>query len=253
MKYFFLGFLVVCLLVAVVAGPRGIHSPNRPLEFFPDMVRQSKVKAQSPNKFFANGVSSQRPVEGTVPLGYAAPRDGEQTTFSQVANTAAAKPLAEIDRLSFSHGPDYYSTGMIGDQWGTGIPIPVTPELLARGQQRFQINCQVCHGGAGGGNGVTSKYGLANIANYHDPKYLKMADGEIYYTITNGHNSMNGYGANLAVKDRWAIVCYIRALQRSQNVRPEELAPGQRAALDTPPAPAAAPAPAGSPAAAKSS
>ncbi len=242
MKYFFLGFLVVCLLVFCVAGLRGRHSPNRPLEFFPDMVRQSKLKAQSPTLFFADGVSGRRPVEGTVPIGYGAPKEHGVTAASQVANTAAAKPLTEIDRLSFSHGPDYYSTGMIGDQWGTGIPLEVTPELLVRGQQRFQINCQVCHGGAGGGNGVTSKYGLANIANYHDPKYLKMADGEIYYTITNGHNSMNGYGANIAVRDRWAIVCYIRALQRSQNVKPEELTAEQRAVLDTPPAPAATPA-----------
>ena len=68
---------------------------------------------------------------------------------------------------------------------------------------------------------MTSKYGLANIANYHLPKYVNMADGEIYYTITNGHNSMNGYGANLSVRDRWAIVCYIRALQKSQLVKPE--------------------------------
>ena len=107
----------------------------------------------------------------------------------------------------------------------------MTPELLARGQQRFSINCQVCHGGTGAGNGVTSKYGLANIANYHLPKYVDMADGEIYYTITNGHNSMNGYGANLSVRDRWAIVCYIRALQRSQLVKPEELPVGERTAL----------------------
>ena len=81
--------------------------------------------------------------------------------------------------------------------WGTGIPVEVTPELMARGQERFTINCQVCHGGTGSGNGVTSKYGLNGIANYHDDKYLKMADGEIFNTITNGHNTMLGYGANV--------------------------------------------------------
>ena len=234
MKYFFLGFFVVCLVVFVVAGPRGRHTPGRPLEFFPDMVRQSKVKPQSPTTFFANGMSGQRPVEGTVPMGFELPN---HTAYSQIANVAAAQPDVKLNRLTYSDGPDYYSTGMIGDQWGTGIPVEVTPELLVRGQQRFQINCQVCHGGAGMGNGVTSKYGLANIANYHDPKYLKMADGEIFYTITNGHNSMNGYGANITVPDRWAIVCYIRALQKSQDVKPEELPDDQRSALDTPTAP----------------
>ena len=58
-----------------------------------------------------------------------------------------------------------------------------------------------------------------------------MADGEIFYTITNGHNSMNGYGANVSVRDRWAIVCYVRALQRAQNVRPGELTPDEQTAL----------------------
>ncbi len=233
MKYFFLGFTVVCLLVFCVAGLRGRHSPNRPLEFFPDMVRQSKQKPQSPSAFFADGIGARRPVEGTVPMGFEPPRE---TVASRLTAVAAGTRQPGIEGLTFSDGPDYLSTGMIGDQWGTGIPIEVTPELLTRGQQRFQINCQVCHGGTGGGNGVTSKYGLANIANYHDPKYLKMADGEIYYTITNGHNSMNGYGANLSVRDRWAIVCYVRSLQKSQLVTPEELPAEQRAALDAPPA-----------------
>ena len=228
MKYFFLGFLVFCILGVSVAGFRGRHSTSRPLEFLPDMVRQDKVKPQSPSGFFADGVGPRRPVEGVVPMGYVPPN---HTAASEIATEEKGTRLPSMDRLSFSEAPDYYDTGMMGDQWGTGIPVEVTPELLARGQQRFSINCQVCHGGTGAGNGVTSKYGLANIANYHLPKYVDMADGEIYYTITNGHNSMNGYGANLSVRDRWAIVCYIRALQKSQLVKPEELPTEERTTL----------------------
>ena len=82
MKYFFLGFIVVCIAVFCVAGRRGIHSPNRPLEFYPDMVRQDKVKPQSPSGFFADGVGPRRPVEGVVPMGYVPPK---QTAFSEVA------------------------------------------------------------------------------------------------------------------------------------------------------------------------
>ncbi len=231
MKYFFIIFSILVLLVVLVAGPRGRHSPGRPFEFFPDMVRQSKVKPQSQSAFFADGIGARRPVEGTVPIGYDAPEAGAKTVTSQIADTAAAKRISVPAGLTFSDGPDYYSTGMIGDQWGTGIPFEVTPELLAKGRERFTINCQVCHGATGSGNGVTSKYGLANIANYHDPKYLKMADGEIFYTITNGHNSMNGYGANISVRDRWAIVCYLRALQRAQNVNASELSPAEQDAL----------------------
>ena len=228
MKYFFIIFAVIVLLVLLVAGPRGRHTPGRPFEFFPDMVRQSKVKPQSHSAFFADGIGARRPVAGTVPMGYEPPTI---TATSQIAEVAAGKRMPIPSGLTFSDGPDYYSTGMIGDQWGTGIPFEVTPALLAKGRERFTINCQVCHGATGGGNGVTSKYGLANIANYHDPKYLKMADGEIFYTITNGHNSMNGYGANISVRDRWAIVCYVRALQRAQNVKLEELPPAERDAL----------------------
>ena len=228
MKYFFIIFAVVVVLVFLVAGPRGRHSPGRPFEFFPDMVRQSKVKPQSPSGFFADGIGPRRPVEGTVPMGFDIP---EKTAASQISNEATGKRLDVMPRLTFSDGPDYYSTGMIGDQWGTGIPVEVTPALLEKGRERFTINCQVCHGATGGGNGVTSKYGLANIANYHLPKYLTMADGEIFYTITNGHNSMNGYGANISVRDRWAIVCYVRALQRAQNVQVKELPPAEQDAL----------------------
>ena len=228
MKYFLFALLTVALTVWLIAGTRGRHSPGRPFELFPDMVRQSKVKPQSPSGFFADGVGPRQPVEGTVPMGFEVP---EKTATSQIANSMAAKRLDSLPRLTFSDAPDYYSTGMIGDQWGTGIPVEVTPALLAKGRERFTINCQVCHGATGGGNGVTSKYGLANIANYHDPKYLKMADGEIFYTISNGHNSMNGYGANLSLRDRWAVVCYVRALQRAQNVQLGELSTDEQAAL----------------------
>ncbi len=228
MKYFLLTFLVVILLIVGTAGLRGRHTPGRPLEFFPDMVRQSKLKAQSPDKFFANGVSGQTQVAGTAPMGFGIPA---HSAFSQLASESSGKAPESPERLRYTAGPDYYDTGKMGDQWGTGIPVEVTPELMERGRDRFMINCQVCHGGTGAGNGVTSKYGLNGIANYHDDKYLKMADGEIYDTITNGHNSMLGYGANLTVTERWAIVTYIRALQRSQLVKPEELPADERAAL----------------------
>ncbi len=228
MKYFFLAFLTVVFLVLIVAGPRGRHTPGRPLELFPDMVRQGKLKPQQPSKFFADGVGPRRPVEGSVPMGF----EMRQTTAaSEIAAVSAGQAPSDQPRLRWTAGPDYYDTGKIADQWGTGIPIEVTPELMARGQDRFQINCQVCHGGTGSGNGVTSKYGLNGIANYHDDKYLKMADGEIFNTITNGHNSMMGYGANLDVRDRWAIITYIRSLQRSQTVKLGELPPDEQQAV----------------------
>ncbi len=221
MKYFFLAFAGAIILVVILAGPRDRHSPNRPLEFFPDMVRQSKVKPQSPSAFFADQVGPRLPVGGTVPMGYHIPHD-TVPPLTQVAH-ADQTGIVEHPTYEYTQAPDYYNTGKMGDKWGTGIPLEVTPDLLAKGQERFTINCQVCHGGTGGGNGVTSKYGLNGIANYHEDKYLQMSDGQIFNTITNGYQSMMGYGANIAIRDRWAIVCYIRALQKSQLVKLEEL------------------------------
>ena len=232
MRYLLLGFLITVLLVAIVAGPRGRHSTGRPFEFFPDMVRQSKVKPQSTSGFFADGVGPRRPVEGAVPMGF---EQAHKTAFSRLPGADGPQTADNHERLAFTEGPTYYDTGMIGDQWGTGIPLEVNDELMQKGRERFTINCAVCHGATGGGNGVTSQYGLANIANYHLDKYLKMADGEIYYTITNGHNSMNGYGANITVHDRWAIVCYIRALQKAQEVTLAELNPEQQKVVNAKP------------------
>lgn len=229
MKYFFLAFLLILLLVVVLAGPRGRHSPNRPLEFFPDMVRQSKVKPQSPSGFFADGIGPRRPVEGTAPMGFDIPH---ATAFSQLEN-AAPKP-ADNSSYAFAEAPDYFNTGKMGDRWGSGLPVAVTPALLERGQQRFNINCAVCHGQTGGGNGVTSKYGLNGIANYHDEKYLKYPDGRLFDVITNGYNTMMGYGANIAVTDRWAIVAYVRALQRAQTLKLSDLPPAEAQALGNP-------------------
>ncbi len=228
MKIFFFTFILAVLLVVVIAGPRGRHSPGRPVELFPDMVRQPKLKAQSPSGFFADRTSGRLPVEGSVPMGYEIP---DAPAYKAIANGNARAAFTGVPPMSFTAAPDYFDTGRMGDQWGTGLPVPVTPALLERGRQRFTINCAVCHGATGSGNGVTSKYGLSNIANYHDAKYLKMADGEIFNTITNGHNTMMGYGANVDVYDRWAIISYIRALQRSENVRLAELAPAEQAAV----------------------
>ncbi len=230
MKYFFLAFLIAVFLVVFIAGPRGRHSPNRPIELFPDMVRQSKVKPQSPSGFFADGIGPRRPVEGTAPMGYEIPHE---TAFSHVANSAGAARV-ENPSYAFAEAPDYYNTGKMGDHWGSGLPVEVTPALLERGRQRFNINCAVCHGQTGSGNGVTSKYGLNGIANYHDDKYLKYPDGRIFDVITNGYNTMMGYGANIAVADRWAIVAYVRALQRAQNVKLSDLPPAEAQALGQP-------------------
>ncbi len=105
---------------------------------------------------------------------------------------------------------------------------------MERGRQRFTITCAMCHGATAAGNGITKQYGLATVVTLQDDRIRKMADGEIFNTITNGKNTMMAYGPNLTVADRWAIIAYLRALQRSQNA---SRCAEHRAELEKPAAP----------------
>jgi mono/diheme cytochrome c family protein len=229
------GFVVIFVLctIAVIAvfGFRGQISTQPPLEVFPDMVRQMKVRAQAPLDFFADGRGPRLPVAGTVPIGYEMPKS--ETSETQAA---AVGPWSHPN-ASFSAGTDYYNTGKMGDRWGTGIPLEVTRELMERGQQRFNITCVMCHGAAAAGNGITKQYGLATVISLQDERIRKMSDGEIFNTITNGKNTMMAYGPNIIVPDRWAIIAYLRALQRSQNAAIADVPEEHRTELDKPASP----------------
>jgi mono/diheme cytochrome c family protein len=242
-RNFLIGFALLTCIVIALLGFQGEHRRVPAIEFFGDMKRQDKVKFQKPSSFFSDGRAARPPVDGTIPMGYDIP--GHPMQNSEVPKDDLSSPLGE-----FSVGTDYMNTGKMGDQWGTGMPIPVTPGLLERGQKVFAINCAVCHGATGQGNGITSKYGLLGIANYHQDKYRQMADGQIFNTIAHGYNTMMAYGDKVTVKDRWAIIAYMRALQKTQNARLEDVPADQRAALEAevkagnppPPGPAQQPA-----------
>jgi mono/diheme cytochrome c family protein len=238
------GFLVIFLLctIAVIAvfGFRGQKSTQPPSEVFPDMVRQMKVRAQAPLDFFADGRGPRLPVAGTVPIGYEMPAHNGSHNDSGVpkpgvpeAETTEVGPWSHPE-ASFSVGTDYYNTGKMGDRWGTGIPLEVTPELMARGQQRFNITCAMCHGASAAGNGITKQFGLTTVVTLQDERIRKMSDGEIFNTITSGKNTMMAYGPIIIVPDRWAIIAYLRALQRSQKAAIADVPENQRAELDKP-------------------
>jgi mono/diheme cytochrome c family protein len=223
------GFLLISLLFTIAAvavlGFRGEKTTNEPWEIFPDMVRQMKVRAQSPLNFFADGRGPRMPVNGTVPIGYEMPKP------QPLAPPGAPAPSSHV---GFSVGTDYLDTGKMGDRWGTGIPVPVTPQLLQRGRERFNITCAMCHGATAAGNGITKQYGLNTVVTLQDDRIRKMADGEIFNTITNGKNTMMAYGPNIMVADRWAIIAYLRALQRSQSAAIVDVPPEHRADLEKP-------------------
>ncbi|HEY4282725.1 MAG TPA: cytochrome c [Chthoniobacterales bacterium] len=225
------GFFLISLLLTIAAlaflGFRGKKSADPPFELFPDMVRQPKIRAQAPSHFFQDGRGSRMPIDGTVPIGY------EQPQAQTIATPVPAVPPAEPrERLAFSNAPDYYDTGKMGDHWGTGLPVEVTPDLMRRGRERFSITCAMCHGATAAGNGIAKQNGLATVVTLQDDRIRGMADGEIFNTITNGKNTMMAYGSVITVADRWAIISYLRALQRSQNAAIADVPENERAQLD---------------------
>jgi mono/diheme cytochrome c family protein len=228
-RYFLLLLIFVTLLVVGVAGLRNYsflsHKSKRPpIELFPDMVRQDKVKAQAPSEFFADGRGAREPIEGTVPMGYTQPTALAVSTNGAVMGGA-------YEEVIFAGKEDYANTGKDGTNWGNGLPFTATLATLERGHERYQIQCAVCHGATGQGNGITTKYGLVGVANFQQQRLRDMDDGEIYNTLVNGKNTMLGYGSVIQVPDRWAIIAYIRALQRAQNATIEDVPADQRAAL----------------------
>jgi mono/diheme cytochrome c family protein len=213
MRYFLLIFGVSVLLVMLIAGKRGDISRRPPFEIFPDMDRQLKLRPQTPNAFFPNGVSSQLPPPGTV-------------TQSKPMNVGG-KEVYPYEDSPVNTGHLAGTTNFIENN-----PFPVTAQLLSRGQQRFTIYCTPCHGQQGDGNGITKKLGaMPTVANLHDKRIVELPDGEIFITISNGKNTMMGYAPQIPVEDRWAIVAYLRALQLSRLGSPDDLSQELRAKL----------------------
>ena len=139
MKYFLTLYILAIVTLIGVAGFRGDVSRKPPIEVFPDMDRQMKLRPQEPNAVFGNDRS-----------------------FSK---------LCGGDDLSWHALPGHpMNTGRISGStnWVETAPVALTDELMARGQQRYNIHCLPCHGAAGDGKGITSKYGMVAVANFHD-------------------------------------------------------------------------------------
>ncbi|MFA6135197.1 MAG: cytochrome c [Phycisphaerae bacterium] len=206
--YYTLAFLVV-LLISVM-GFRGLVSTRPPIELFPDMDHQAKYKPQAASKFFADARADRPIPAGTVPFG----RDA-----------AKADP-------AFLRADDFHYAGKAADgSFARGFPLPVDRALLARGQGRYQIYCAPCHGSLGDGNGITKAYGMATTPTYHDDRLRTMAEGEIFNTISNGKNTMMPYADKLSPDDRWAVVAYVRALQRARHGTVDDVPADQRGGL----------------------
>jgi mono/diheme cytochrome c family protein len=211
--YFILVFAAGAAAVFTIFGIPGHLSRTPPLEVFPDMDRQAKLRPEKPFGFFTNGLTSQLPPAGTI---------------------ARSAPIQTAAGAVYPFEDSPVNTGKISG--ATNFveinPLAVNAVLLERGREQFNIYCTPCHGGLGDGNGITKKIGvMPAVANLHDRRIVEMADGEIFNTITHGKGLMGAYGPLVTAQDRWAIIAYTRALQLSWLGSPDELSAEQRAAL----------------------
>jgi hypothetical protein len=217
MRQLFYIILILLTVVAVgvgIAGRQGRLSRKPPIEVFPDMDRQLKLRPAQPNDFFPNGISSQLPPTNTI---------------------ARSEPLLTVNGPVYPFEDAPVNTGRV-----TGTtnfvetnPLPVTWPLLRRGRERFDIFCAPCHGALDDGNGITKKIGvMPTVANLQDKRIVEMADGEIFNTITLGKGLMGAHGPLVPVADRWAIIAYLRALQLSQLGSVDDLPPDQQKTLN---------------------
>ncbi|MCH8150846.1 MAG: cytochrome c [Planctomycetes bacterium] len=201
---------------AVIAWARAVNSSQPRIHLIQDMDNQPKFRAQHANALFADGRAMRPPITGTVARG----------------------------RLNED---DHYYRGISNGQWAATFPpqVPLTMDLLQRGRERFNIYCQPCHGLAGYGDGMVNKRAmvLMNLGvngttwvqpkSVHEQQIREQPVGQYFNTITNGVRNMPAYGPQIPVADRWAIVAYVRALQRSQNARPDDAPPQQRVQLQS--------------------
>ena len=212
--YYTLAFLVV-LLISVM-GFRGMKSTLPPIEVFPDMDHQAKYKPQAESKFFADGRTDRPIPAGTVPYG----------------RGTGVEPGREFHDAAYLRADDFHYAGKNADgTFARGFPLEVTKDLIVRGQGRFDIYCLPCHGKLGDGQGITKSYGMATTPTYHDDRIRNMPEGEIFNTITNGKNTMFPYADKLSPDDRWAVVAYVRALQRARHATIDDVPADLRGGL----------------------
>ena len=194
MKLFLTTFTVAGLLV--LAGCSSIQRET-PLQVWDDMKHQQKFKAQSGvDGIFADGRSNRLVPEDTVARGHL-------------------------------RQDSPYNTGMQGSLYVGKMPVPVTLDLIKQGQIKFNIYCSPCHDQTGMGHGIVpTRVPVWQPSNLTEQRVVELADGDLFNVITNGRRTMPAYRFQIVTADRWAIIAYVRALQRASHSKPDEVPAG---------------------------
>jgi mono/diheme cytochrome c family protein len=198
------GATVALIPPALIAMERYGTSTTPRIHIIPDMDFQSKAKTQSASLIFEDGRAMRAPVEGTLAYG------------------------EWIE-------DEYRATGKVAGQLGTGFPYDIDRQVMERGRQRYDIFCGVCHGADGLGRGPIAvraeqleESAWVPPTNLHDERLQTLPEGELFDVITNGVRTMPAYAAQMSVDDRWAVIAYLRALQRSRNATVDDLPADQQ-------------------------
>jgi len=188
MKIVVLKLFLLMWITIFMSCSRERPSTDPPIHLNPNMDDQPKYEAMEESQFFLNRSAMREPVEGTVARGQL----NENTVYY--------------------HGKS--SSGALIKK----MPVKISQELLERGQKRYNIYCSPCHGLTGSGQGIVVKKGFLPPPSFHIDRLRDIEDGHIFDVISNGIRNMPSYRYQIQeVADRWAIVSYVRALQRSQH------------------------------------
>ncbi|MEO7539963.1 MAG: cytochrome c [Pyrinomonadaceae bacterium] len=191
-----------------------------------DMQDQPRYRAYKKSEFFSDKRASRTMPEGTVARGQL--RENKAFYTGKIDNPNLNAPVATSTDATGNTLVSSFPNDI------TDFPVPVTKELVDRGQERYNIYCIVCHGPVGNGDGMIVRRGFPRPPTYHDDRLRNAPVGHFFDVITNGWGKMNSYAYQVPPADRWAIAAYIRALQVSQN--PNEVTkPGTPAQANTAP------------------
>jgi cytochrome c553 len=217
MRYFLALFAFTIVAVVSLAGFRGTKFTHDPLFIFPDMEWQAKPRPQGENSFSGfNDHRDDRPVPaGAVQRGF---------------GWAMGEVFSEDFAYAPAKNPSLYSGRDSNGDFYKGYPVHVTADFVELGHQKFNINCAVCHGLTGNGNGAVKKY-MSTIRDLTDAYTVAKSEGEIFTTITYGHGKMGPYGDRITPVERWAVVSYVRSLQLAANATPDNVPSAERAKL----------------------
>jgi mono/diheme cytochrome c family protein len=204
---------------------------------FRGMYDQARYKPLAASSLWSDGRSSRPPVDGAVAHSEGTFAGASSGRNEPVVPAPALPPLASIrDELRPSGAAAARAaldrSVLPADTVQAFAMPPVTPALLARGQERFDIFCAPCHSIAGDGDGFVARRGFPHPPSYHSDRLRNASDAHLYAVITDGYGAMYPYARRLTPADRLAVVAYIRALQLSQHAPLSAVPSAERAVLE---------------------